>query len=109
MTEKLRRRAIAEKIADLISDKGLTQPFGGEVYHGNSNGRTYHGVTFAIPRLLDGEVRVYGPEFIMIRSRGPAEMPLVVFDSVDNALEFLDLAFAQHKGMEAMQLRRRGQ
>lgn len=109
MTEKLRRRAIAEKIADLISDKGLTQPFGGEVYHGNSEGRTYHGVTFAIPRLLDGEVRVYGPNFILIRSRGPAELPLVVFDEVDNACEFIDLAWVQHRGTEAMQIRRKGQ
>lgn len=73
---------------------------------GISRDKRYRYITFSHARTLDGEVRVYGPKYIMIRwqtaYRNLPHEDTLVFDSVDNALDFLRLAFVEHDADTAL-------
>lgn len=92
------RRLLAERIAKLINDNHLNRPFGGDVEQSQDKGRPYN-ILFSVPRLLDGLVRVYGPKFILVQMEGPLARGAsdMVFESEQNALDFLRLAFVEHK------------
>jgi len=61
------RQQLAERIAEFIREHDLNNPFGGEV---RKDGR-YYAVMCAVPRYLDGLIRVYGPTFILVELQGP--------------------------------------
>jgi hypothetical protein len=62
------RSNIANRIAtEILKDPRFDAPFG-VLTHRSPDGR-YYGVTFGRARILDAEVRVYGPKFILIRWR----------------------------------------
>ena len=86
------RSELAERIAAAIREWKLTTPFGGDV---SPSGR-YYGVLFAVPRLLDGNVRVYSDKFILVEGQGPlARYGNRVFDSEENALAFIHAAYVE--------------
>ena len=87
------RQEIANRIAEKICEWRLTNPFGGEV----SKSGNYYGILFAIPRYLDGFVRVYGPRWILVETQGPmAHYGNRVFESEANAIAFIKAAFVDH-------------
>ena len=90
------REETARKLADWINEHRLNNPFGGDV-HRDGSGRFYS-VLFAYPRYLDGLLRVYGPKFILIEARGPWARfgGNRVYDSIENAIAFLQAAFVDH-------------
>jgi hypothetical protein len=91
------RQQIAQRIATFIIENHLANPFGGEVDQSASKGRPYT-VAFAVPRLLDGIVTVYGPKFILINMQGRlARRDGAVFESEQNAIQFLRLLLVEHK------------
>ena len=66
---KSERQELAERLAQVIIDTGMTRPFGGHVTKSKSS--TYD-VMFSMPRTMDGLVRVYSPNFILIMCAGEA-------------------------------------
>lgn len=60
------RSNIANRIAEAIrAEPSFDAPFG--VIVGRPEGGRYYSVTFGRARILDAEVRVYGPKFILLR------------------------------------------
>jgi hypothetical protein len=96
------RQAIAERFAAFIRDHGLANPYGGDV----GGGGRYYTVGLAVPRYLDGEIRVYGPHFIQVLLTGAlvGGERRSVFTSEAEAFEFLRLALVEHDldGAEAV-------
>lgn len=86
------RSEIADRIAAKICEWKLTNPFGGEV---SKNGK-YYGILFAVPRYLDGFVRVYGPKWILVEGQGPlARYGNLIFESEENCLAFIHAAYVE--------------
>jgi hypothetical protein len=86
------RSECAERIADFIKKSGLTNPFGGDV---QKSGK-YYGVLFAIPRTLNGLVRVYSQKFILVECQGKAAPGYewkAVYENEAAAIDFLKKAF----------------
>jgi hypothetical protein len=96
------RQLLAERIAKYIRQQKWTAPFGGEC---NKDGKAYS-ILFAKPRTLDGLVRVWGPKFILIECQGPAAHGnwRGCYESEEDAMKFLRLAFQEHKWTEAMEV-----
>lgn len=92
-----KREEIINQIADFISENGLAEVYAGDV--GISDDKKYRWVNFCKARTLDGEVRVYGPKWILViyktAFRALPARDSRVFTSVDNAIKFLDLAFVK--------------
>lgn len=101
---KKSRRECAQQIADWVGENGLTQPVGGDVGHSVQNGVNVHYVSFSKPRVLDGVVYLYGPEWIQVKSDGPMAAPWRVFASPEAAIEYMDKAFVQLDMEAAMQV-----
>jgi hypothetical protein len=101
-TKKSERQLVAERIAKYIRCNRWTAPFGGDVH---KDGKAYS-ILFAKPRMLDGLVRVWSPKFILIQCQGPSAHGnwSAVYESEQDAMRFLRLAFAEHKWMEAMEV-----
>ena len=83
-------REIACRVANWLSDHGLTQIFGGNVYETEKNGKKYKGVDFCIPRRLDGTIRVYNKGFIFLNSTLHSPQ---TFKSEEELMEFLNEEF----------------
>lgn len=100
------RAQAAQRIAAFLVENGLCQVFGGTVAR---HGR-YYAVAFSLRRTLDGEVRVYSPRFIQVLMRGPAALVgsgSDVFESETTVIDFLRLAFVEHRHDEAKMVPRR--
>ena len=101
------RQQLAQRIADFINANRLNNPFGGDVHQSaEKKGRPYT-ILFSRPRYLDGLVTVYGPKFILINSQGGLALnDGAVFESEENALNFMRLAFVEEtlKRDEAMEI-----
>ena len=98
-----------ERITELVSDFVFCNQLA-TVYSGTdiSKDKKYRYVLISKPRVLDGEVRVYGPKFIYVSYKTAyRDLPHTdrrVFGSVDDALNFLKLAFLDFKFDEAMEV-----
>jgi len=93
------RSEIAQRIADFIIKNNLAQIFGGEVRQ--SNDKKYYSIGFSIARYVDGEVRVYGPKFILIKSVGPLSSGDKILTSEENAINYLKFQFVEANETEA--------
>ena|SRR5215831_19321909 len=96
------RQELAERLASYIRRNYWTAPFGGDVV----KERNSYSVLFSKPRMLDGVVRIWGPKFILIECQGPASHGnwSGVYQSEKDALDFLRLAFAEHRWDAAMEI-----
>jgi hypothetical protein len=92
--EMSERSDIATRIANFICENNLANPFGGDVEQ--SKDKRYYGVLFSVPRLLDGFVRVYSPKYILIETQGRLVPQNAVYESEENALKFMRLAYVEH-------------
>ena len=88
------RYLIAKRIADWIVEHKFTTPFGGDITR--SDDRRAYCILFARPRTLDGLVRVFGPKFITVDTQGSLGQGRQIYDSVENALAFMQAAFVDH-------------
>jgi hypothetical protein len=101
------RRQIADRFAEFIIANDIANPFGGEVniHESAENKRKKHyAIPMSRPRLLDGEVRVYGPKFILVLMRGALALggEERVYASEAAAMAFLRLLLVEHKTDEAL-------
>ena len=98
------RADLAERFAAFVRSAKLTNPFGGDV--NRSEDKKYYAVLFSYPRLLDGLARIYGPKFILLEMQGPMVHgnDRFIFDSMDNALAFMRLAFVDHNWDAALEV-----
>ena len=89
-----KREDIMLQVSDFIEEKHLARVYSG---CGLSDNKKYRYVLFSLPRNLDGEVRIYGPKFILVRYQTRyGSLPHQdnrVFTSVQDAIQFLQLAF----------------
>lgn len=102
-----------KKIMDFLHnpDNRMSEVYG--CIEGISKDKKYRYSTFCHARTLDGEVRVYGPKYIMVRwqtaYRNLPHEDTLVFDSADNAVKFLRLAFVEHDRDAALEVQTRGE
>lgn len=95
------RSEAADRIAAQLSEYGLNEVYGCVV---GSQGR-YYSIAFCKARVTDGEIRYYGDKFVQVKwqtgIRSMQRNGQAVFDSVDKALEFTKLAFADYDTLAA--------
>jgi hypothetical protein len=80
VTTSAREAVQAQIVSWLKQDPNKwTAPYG--VLEGLAKDKSYRSVTFGVARTLDAEVRIYGPEFMILRtSRGHNEKVTSVKD-----------------------------
>jgi hypothetical protein len=61
------RHSVAEEIAESCRFGDLNDSYGVLVSKGEANGKSFWSVTFCKAVNLDGEVRIYSPNFILIK------------------------------------------
>ena len=92
--------AIAEKLVEL----GLDEVYGCDV---GFQGRSYQ-ITFCKARITDGCINYYGTKFVQVKwqtaSRSMQRNGSAVFESVENALDFVRLAFAEYNTDAAFEI-----
>ena len=87
------RQDLVDSVRETLEDLGLDDSYGiTETEHGK-----YAALTFCKARILDGEVRVYGPKFTYIKwitgiRNLPHEGKIVIRD-FEKVAEFLKMAF----------------
>jgi len=98
-----KREEIMDQISEFIEENHLARVYSGS---GVSSDKKYRYVLFSLPRNLDGEVRIYGPRFILVRYQTRyGSLPHRdnrVFTSAQNAIQFLQKAFVEFKFDEAL-------
>jgi hypothetical protein len=91
------------KVAEFIEDNRLNRVYSGDGYGAD---KKYRYVVFNVPRNLDGEVRIYNKNFVYVsyqtRYLDLPHKDRRIFKNVDDAIEFLRLAFVELKFDEAM-------
>lgn len=89
------RQLVAERMAELVVELGLTEPYGGTV--GKSETNRFWFVGFSKPANLDGQITVFSDEYITVSwTTRYLDMPhqdRMVFDNVEFAVMFMKLAF----------------
>ena len=87
------RQEVAQNLADTCVFGGLNESYGVSVSKSEDKGKTFWSVLFAKNRILDGLIRVYSPNFIMIKwQTAIRDLPhrgQEVFRSEASAKEFL--------------------
>ena len=105
MSERVNREEITELISDFVFCNSLATVYSGTDIH---ESKKYRYVLISKPRVLDGEIRIYGPKFIYVSYQAAyRSLPAHdrrVFASVDDALKFLQLAFVDYKFDEALEV-----
>ncbi len=90
------RSEAAEQIAVKLGDLGLNEVYGCNV---GFHGRCYQ-ISFCKARVTDGTISYYGPKFVQVKwqtaSRSMPQHGNAVFDKIENALDFVRLAFAEY-------------
>ena len=103
MTDKPKseRQLIAERIAEFLRTNDVCSPFGGDVSLYRGGKVPCYVTAFSQPRVLDGTVSVYSPNFIQVRfNTGYRALPAGdsrIFASEQAATDFLRLAFVERK------------
>ncbi|MCK9267237.1 MAG: hypothetical protein M0P14_00820 [Alkaliphilus sp.] len=99
------RKDIMERVEDFVFMNNLCNVYSG---NGISKDKKYRYVLFNKPRTLDGEIRIYGSNFICIKFQtGYRDLPKngwVKFNSIDKALDFMDAAFVKFNMDKALEL-----
>ena len=97
------RQEVFAKISEFISNNNLDAVYSGS---GLSQDKKYRYVLISRPRYLDGEIKIYGPKFIQVQYqtalRSLPHNDSRIFQSADNCLEFLRLAFVEHRFKDAL-------
>lgn len=98
-----KREDIMLQISDFVEENRLARVYSGT---GISEDKKYRYVLFSLPRNLDGEIRIYGPKFILVRYQTRyGSLPHRdnrVFTSVQDAIQFLQKAFIDFDFEEAL-------
>ena len=96
---------IAERLAKVITDLRLDNPYGGAAHKEN---RAW-AVGFSKPGTVDGVVRVFGPRFIQVKYqtsfRDLPRRDSRVFLSEADAANFLELAFVRLRFEDALNIK----
>lgn len=91
------RQEVAQNLADTCKFGGLDDSYGVIVSKAEDTKKTYWNVTFAKARILDGNIKVYSPSFILITwqtaIRDLAARGREVFRSESEAKAFLQRTF----------------
>ena len=98
-----KRQEIMNEISDFVSNNRLAGVYSGS---GLSEDKRYRYILLSRPRVLDGEVRVYGEKFLLVRfTTKYNSLPRNdnrVFTSKEDMINFLQLAFVDYKFAEAL-------
>lgn len=90
------RTDLADSIAAFLSEQGLSEVYGSDPI---SQGK-FISIPFCKARTIDGEVRLYSAKFVYVgfqtAYRNLPRRDNLVFTSVEDAFEFIRLAFVEH-------------
>jgi len=92
-----RRATIVNDIAESLLVLGLSEVHG--IMTGTNHG--YHYADFGTAHTLDGQVRYYDDKFVCVQwktaYRAMPQYGNRVFNSVEDTLKFIELAFVKHE------------
>ncbi len=87
------RQQVAQNLADTCVFGGLNDSYGVSLAKSEEKGKSFWSVTFCRARFLDGVIKVYSPNFILIKWQGRvANLPArgqEVFRSEASAKDFI--------------------
>lgn len=93
----MKKLEIANKISDFVRSNNMSTPYGGEPHHDTNRKGSPYVVLISQKENLDGIIFVYSDKFILINTttsyRHLPAHDSRVFESMDNALDFLKKAF----------------
>ena len=99
------REDIMNQISEFVSDNYLSSVYSGS---GLSKDKRYRYILISKPRVLDGEIRIYGPKFILINYqtayRSLPHNDRRVFTSAENMINFLQWAFVDGEYDKALEI-----
>lgn len=94
------RQLLAQRLGEKVSEMQLCSPYGGYQGLSRHGKRPYYAVLFSYPRSLDGVISVYSEKYICINVQTAYRfLPnkfTVVFESEQDAVDFLQAAFVEH-------------
>ena len=82
-----KREEILEDLVEALQEADLDQVYG--IDTGLSQDKKYRWATFCRARTLDGEVRVYGPKWILFRTMIGGRKNRYICDSKELALKYI--------------------
>lgn len=82
-----KREEILEELVEALREADLDQVYG--IDTGLSQDKKYRYATFCRARTLDGEVRVYGPKWILFRTMIGGRKNRYICDSKELALKYI--------------------
>ena len=82
-----KREEILEELVEALQEADLDQVYG--IDTGLSQDKKYRYATFCRARTLDGEVRVYGPKWILFRTMIGGRKNRYICDSKELALKYI--------------------
>jgi hypothetical protein len=92
------RSDLADSIATQLKAAGLDESYGVAVGQSHVKGKPYV-ISFAKARVLDGQVTLYGPKFLLVKwVTAFRDMPHTgqeKFDSVADAMAFINSSFVR--------------
>jgi hypothetical protein len=98
-----KRQELMKEILSFVERNYLASVYGG---CGLSEDKKYRYVLISKPRVLDGQIRIYGPKFLLLeyqtRYGSLPHNDRRVFTSPENLIQFLQLAFVDYKFDEAL-------
>lgn len=99
------REDIMREIQSYVERNYLSSVYGGS---GLSKDKRYRYILISKPRVLDGEIRIYGPKFILINYqtayRSLPHNDRRVFTSAQDMLKFIQWAFVDGEYDKALEI-----
>jgi len=95
------RGELAKEAFRWIEEWNLVGPIGGDYGKLTENKKTYYALGFSKPRILDGFIKIYAPKFVQVkfqtRYNALPHRASYVYNSLDEALQFIYLAFVKYE------------
>ena len=97
------REELMKEVLSFVERNYLASVYSG---YGLSKDKKYRYILISRPRVLDGEIRIYGEKFLLLKYiTGYRSLPHNdnrVFTSTEDLIKFLQLAFVDYKFDEAL-------
>jgi hypothetical protein len=98
-----KREELMKEVLSFVERNYLASVYGG---CGLSEDKKYRYILISKPRVLDGEIRIYGEKFLLLKYTARyGSLPRNdrrVFTSAEDLLKYLQLAFVDYKFQEAL-------
>lgn len=95
------RAELAKEASRWIEEWKLVGPTGGDYGKYGAGRGSYYAVGFSLPRTLDGMIKIYSTKFMQVKFQtmfhALPHRASFIYKSLDEALQFVNLAFVRHE------------